>query len=194
MAKEKESKKDQKQEIIEIPQDQVELNIHREDSQASKVPMDLSGEQIQPGDFILIFSDKLSKTPMISDTYFSELFGDLLGDDDSDAPHCPAKAKEHEHGHDKEKQPKKVSSYFPAVMEPAIVVAVEPHTVTASLISIDMATDNYSESGTVKIVPTTKISKLKDQISYIEAVNKLYNDVTLYSVMREASLLNKMLS
>lgn len=158
--------------IIEIPSDNVDLKIdHEEDLKCNK---DISGEPLDSGDFIIIFSDNMNPNMLLDD-----MFKDHI---EMDAVDCPCMDSAEEFSGSK--------STMPMGIIPAIIQAISDGTVIASPINYYK---KYASTDFYKVA-SYQVAKITDCASFDDALTKLYNNIHMYNVLREAFILDKMLS
>jgi len=172
--------------IHEVPTGNVSIDVeHPEDKKKDKAiehddSCDIAGDKLEPGDFIIIFSDDMNPD-MPLDKAFEGMHSE---EEDSDYDHVKDIKVDADEGSIESKP------LMPKGLIPAILQAISEGTVVASPINYYTkyaSTDFYQ-------VPSYQVAKISDCSSYEEAITKLYSNIHSYNVLRDSFILDQMLS
>lgn len=137
---------------------------------------DTSGNELETGDMIIVFSDDISGTKTISD-FLEEIIGQSESESNAEIS-----------------LPKLMNSFVPMGMDPAVIVDMDEDHITASLMTLNnsrvaKATETIIE---IPLENMYKISKVIGDNANSD-IGKLYSDLLIYNTVRDTRILNTML-
>jgi len=164
-------------EIIEIPSDQVNLEIKREkDLENESGPCDLSGEPLSENNFIIMFSSDIN-TEKNSPKVMRDLDEFSDHSDSCDCNECSECST-----------PELPEDITIAIINKILndKIMVKPLREASFKSTKEMVNTFYN-------VSNNQIVKIKEAHSYEEAVAELYNNTDYYNILREMFFLNKLI-